>query len=152
MVLDNIKNCEIYYGMHPEFKKAFDFIKKAVEEKYEIGRYEIDGEKMYALVQVYDTLNLDETFYEGHEKYIDIQYVGGNYEAFGVIDRSKATIKDEYNKDKDVAFFEKSEDASYVVANDGDFCIFYPQDIHCPKVAHNNTPVTVNKIVVKVLL
>lgn len=152
MVFDNINNCEIYYGMHPNFKKAFDFIKKAAANEYSVGRYEIDGDKIYAMVQDYETLVIDETFFEGHKKYIDIQYVGSSYEVMGLLDVSKATIKEEYNKDKDVAFFEKSDEASYLVAKDGDFCIFYPQDIHSPKVAYNNIPSNVKKIVVKVLI
>ena len=150
MVFDNIKNCEIYYGMHPNFKKAFDFIKKAITEEYSVGRYEIDGDSIYAMVQDYETLVIDETFFEGHQKYIDIQYVDKGYEVLGVIDASKTTVKDEYNKEKDVAFFNKNEEASYCIAKDGDFCIFFPQDIHSPKVAYKNIPSDVKKIVVKV--
>ncbi len=41
MVFDNLKNCELYYGMHPRFREAFDFIKKATAENLEIGKYEI---------------------------------------------------------------------------------------------------------------
>ena len=28
MIFDNIKNCEMYYGLNKGFKAAFDFIKK----------------------------------------------------------------------------------------------------------------------------
>ena len=32
MIFDNIRNCKLYYGVNERFEKAFDFIKKAVEE------------------------------------------------------------------------------------------------------------------------
>ena len=51
MIFDNIRNCKMYYGVNERFEKAFDFIKKAVEENLEVGKYEIDGKEVYALVQ-----------------------------------------------------------------------------------------------------
>lgn len=45
MVFDNLSNCELYYGMHPRFQEAFDFIKKAIAENLEPGKYEIDGKQ-----------------------------------------------------------------------------------------------------------
>ena len=32
MIFDNLKNCSLYYAVHKNFKKAFDFIIKAVKE------------------------------------------------------------------------------------------------------------------------
>ena len=32
MIIDNLKNCGLYYGAHKRFEAAFDFIKKAEEE------------------------------------------------------------------------------------------------------------------------
>ena len=46
MIIDTLKNCEIYYGVHPLFEKAFDFIKKACAEKLPVGKYEIDGKNL----------------------------------------------------------------------------------------------------------
>ena len=55
MILDNINNCSMYSCMHKYFETAFDFIKKAVAENYAVGKYEIDGENLYASVQEYNT-------------------------------------------------------------------------------------------------
>lgn len=39
MIFDNIENSEKYVAIDENFKKAFDFIKKAVTENYPSGRY-----------------------------------------------------------------------------------------------------------------
>lgn len=150
MIFDNIKNCEKYFGVNKRFEKAFDFIKKAVEENLEVGKYEIDGKEIFALVQNYDSKLKENSVFEGHENYIDIQFVIEGREMLGVIEVSKADVKIEYNPEKDVTFYHESENASYLIANSGDFCIFYPHDIHSPGVAFNNSPSNVRKIVVKV--
>lgn len=150
MIFDNIKNCKMYYGVNPKFEKAFEFIKKAVEENKEIGKYEIDGKDIYAIVQNYDSKLMENSKFEGHQNYIDIQYIIDGCEMLGVMEISNAVIKDEYNAEKDCAIYEKSDIASYCVANQGDFCVFYPHDIHNPGVAYNNVPSNIKKIVVKV--
>ncbi len=150
MIFDNIKNCEMYYGVNSKFEKAFEFIKKAIEENLEIGKYEIDGKEIYASVQNYDSKLKENCSFEGHENYIDIQYIVEGCEVMEFLDISKAVIRDEYNPQKDVTFYKESEIASYCVVEQGNFCIFYPHDIHRPGVALNNLPSNVKKILVKV--
>lgn len=150
MIFDNIKNCEMYYAVNSKFEKAFDFIKKAVAENYEVGKYEIDGKEIYAMVQNYDSKLKENCKFEGHNNYIDIQYIVDGRELMGCIDISKATSGEEYNTEKDVKKYDVSDIASYCVAEKGEFCIFYPHDIHGPSMAFDNIPSNVTKIVVKV--
>ena len=150
MIFDNIRNSKLYYGVNPKFEKAFDFIEKAVKENFDVGRYEIDGNDIYALVQSYDSKLIKDSKSEGHKNYIDIQYIITGCEMMGCFEISNAVISEEYNTEKDVAFYKSSDKISYCVANQGDFCIFFPQDIHAPGVAYNNTPSSIQKIVVKV--
>jgi len=150
MIFDNIKNCNMYYGLHDGFEKAFDFIKRAVKEDLETGKYEIDGDKIYAFVQNYNSKLMEDSFFEGHEKYIDIQYILDGCEMLGYMDISKSVLKEKYDDKKDVTFYEKGDKATYCIANKDDFCIFYPWDIHSPGVSCNNVPSDVKKIVVKV--
>ena len=150
MIFDNIKNCEMYYGINPKFEKAFDFIKKALKEDLEVGKYEIDDKDIYAVVQSYESKLEENSKFEGHENYIDIQYIINGREMMGSVDIAKAVIKTEYNPEKDVTFYENSDAALYAVAEDGDFCIFWPHDIHRPGMAYKNVPENIKKIVVKV--
>lgn len=140
----------MYYGLNPKFVKAFAFIQKATEAKLESGKYLIDGEEIYAFVQNYVSILKENSIFEGHQKYIDIQYVMEGCEVLGFLEVSKAVVKDEYNAETDASFYKESDIVSYCVANQGDFCIFYPHDIHSPRLAYNNVPSNVKKIVVKV--
>ncbi len=150
MIFDNIKNCKMYYGLNPKFEKAFDFIKKVATENTEVGKYEIDGKDIYAMVQSYQSKLEENCKFEGHENYIDIQYIVKGHEMMGTVDISRATVKTPYNPEKDVTFYENSDLASYCQAQDGDFCIFYPHDIHRPGMACENIQSDVKKVVVKI--
>ncbi len=150
MVIDNLKNCKLYFSMHKNFEKAFEFIKKAVDENLPVGKYEIDGKELYASVQEYNSKLRADAKAEGHNNYIDIQFVVSGVEAADVFDIDKATSKTEYNSDKDVRFYEDIDGANYCVINAGEYGIFFPHDIHKPGQSINETPAPVKKIVVKV--
>ena len=149
MIFDNIRNCKLYYGANEKFEKAFEFIKKATDENYPVGKYELDGDSLYAMVQEYTTKPKSEAKYEAHEKYIDIQYMLSGIEEIAVFDIGGAEIEDEYNPEYDAAFYKAKEKMTVSVLEAGDFGIFYPNDIHRPGISYKeNLPV--RKIVVKV--
>lgn len=150
MIIDTLKNCECYYGVNARFEKAFDFIKNAVKENLPVGKYEIDGTDVYAMVQEYDTKLPDEAKFEAHKKYIDIQYIISGTEKMEVTDISKAKPNTEYNTEKDVIFFEDVDMATAGVFTDEEYAVFFPQDVHKPGMANDNIRATVRKIVVKV--
>ncbi len=150
MIFDNIKNCKMYYGVNSKFEKAFEFIQKAVDENLEESKYEIDGKDIHAIIQSYDSKLIENSRFEGHENYIDIQFIAEGCEMMGVMEAENAVIKDEYNPEKDVAFYHDNPIASYCTTQSGDFCIFYPHDIHRPGIALNNTPSKIKKIIIKV--
>lgn len=150
MIFDNLKNCENYYGINKNFEKAFDFIKKAVSENLPAGEYEIDGKDLYASVQEYTSKTKENGRFEGHRKYIDIQYIISGIESIEVIDISKATANTEYNDVNDVEFYDDTDKACKCVIESGEFAIFLLNDIHKPGMAFENNPSPIKKIVVKV--
>lgn len=150
MICDNLKNCETYFGANSRFAQAFAFIKAAVAENYPTGRYEIDGDNLYALVQEYNAKLVADSKFEGHKRYIDIQYIISGEELMKVADISKVSAITEYDAAKDCMFFGNTDDASVLVVQQGEYAVFFPNDIHMPGVARNETPSPVRKIVVKV--
>ena len=152
MVYDSIKNCKTYYGMHKNFEKAFDFIKKAVSENLAVGKYELDGKELFASVQEYDSKTDEQAKNEAHKNYIDIQYVVSGTEIIESVEIEKATPNTEYNAEKDVMFYKKSEDAVILTLTAGEYAILFPQDVHRPGLCVDGNPAPVKKIVVKVKL
>lgn len=150
MICDKLNNAEIYYSLNDKFPAAFDFIKTAIKENYDLGKYEIDGNNLYAIVQEYVSKPLSEGVYEGHEKYIDIQFIISGVEQIGVADISKLKAKTEYNAENDFCLYEDIKDDSNLVLGENDFAVFFPHDLHKPGLAFENNPTAIKKIVVKV--
>ena len=149
MIYDHLKNSAAYTACHPLFPQAFAFIERACREDLPIGRYEINGDRLFAMVQEYDTKEPSACRFEGHRRYIDVQYMVSGIEGMGVMEVSCAETETEYNVEKDVAFFAPAEDATLLAVKGGEFALFYPHDVHRPGMAMG-TPAPVRKIVVKI--
>ncbi len=150
MIFDNIKNCELYYGINKRFEKAFDFIKKACEENFDIGRYEIDGKNLYAMVQEYNTKESKDGKFESHKNYIDIQHIISGSEKMEVTAISGLKPRGDYNQEKDVIFYEDTDDVTVGLFRAGEYAVFFPHDAHKPNLLTDNAVAAVKKIVVKV--
>lgn len=150
MIFDTLNNSKIYYPLHKNFEKAFDFIKKALTDNLSAGKYEIDGKELYANILEYDTKLDQDGKAEGHRNYIDIQFIVWGEEVIKAVDISKAQLKSEYNEIKDVEFYHDSDKFITSLLESGEYGIFFPHDVHKPSIAVNDKPTPVKKIVVKV--
>ena len=53
MIFDRIENSAKYANSHKGFAEGFAFLEKAVAENLPVGRYEIDGDNIFAFIQEY---------------------------------------------------------------------------------------------------
>ncbi len=150
MIFDTLQNCEKYYALHTGFDQAFAFIKKAVAENYAVGKYEIDGRKIHASIQEYNSKAEADAKFEGHRKYIDIQYIASGAEIMQVVDIQKASLKTDYNQEKDVEFYHDTDKAGNTLVEAGEYGIFFPNDIHKPGLSVLGNSAPVKKILVKI--
>lgn len=150
MIFDRIENSTNYAALGEDLAEGFDFIKKAVSEDLPVGKYEIDGTRVFAMIQEYTSKPHDAAVFEAHRKYTDIQYVISGIEEIGVCDISKGTVKTEYSDETDAAFYEKNDKGGKIVLESGDFAVFFPNDLHMPGLAFEGKICNVKKIVVKV--
>ena len=150
MIFDSMKEWHRYADLYPRFREGFGFIEKAMKEDYPAGTYEISGRDLYAAIQEYETRPAEKCLYEGHEQYIDIQYILSGCERMDVTDRGDAVLRTPYDGARDVAFYENGSDAAVLLVDAGKYAVFFPNDIHKPGQAPNGVPGAVRKIVVKV--
>ena len=148
MISDIIKNRNLYTAISPRIKTALEYIAKTNFSLIEPGRTDLEGPNLYILVQEYDSLPKEQAKWECHKKYIDIQYIAEGTELIGFTNIGNMEVTQEYNKDKDVAFL--SGEGDYLTLKKGSFGIFFPEDAHQPKVAPDNIPGKVKKVVVKI--
>lgn len=146
MIYDLISNKDLYVNLGEKFKKAFDFIVKGTEEDIAVGKYEIDGDDVYASVSEYDTKT--EGNYEGHIDYIDVQYILKGHEEIYWKNINDCTLIKDYTPDKDVKIY-SAENPVVLDMPAGAFAIFYPTDAHAPNRAYKEVS-HVKKIVVKI--
>ena len=139
---------ESYYGNSERWKDAFRFLSEKDLAHLEPGRYDIDGDNLYATISNYMTKDPDSAYFEAHRKYIDIQYVISGKEIIGIAKPVAAKdVITPYDTTRDIEFL-TVEKASYRLATPHDFFIFFPDDLHKPGLKDSiSSPVT--KLVIK---
>lgn len=146
MIIDTLANAHKYYSLNPGFEKGFEFIKNLGTSTPEPGKFPIDGPELHASVSLKDGVKREEAKFEAHNNYIDIQYCPEGTEEIGWSPREKVQNPTaDYNAEKDVTFFKDAPDM-YFCLKEGQFAIFYPEDVHAPMIAEG----PVRKVVVKV--
>ena len=149
MIIDVLENANLYLELNGKFKKAFNFLRNIDLLKLEIGKYEIEGNNIYAIVDNYFTRSKEEGLWEAHRRYIDIQFVVKNKEQMGYASLGQMQNCTEYDQEKDILFFKGT--GSYFIIPADTFVILTPQDVHMPGIAIEKSE-AVKKIVIKVLV
>lgn len=147
MIFDKLNNAHLYFPLGERLTKALQYLKETDFTNLEAGKYEIDGENIFAVVSEYNTKPLSAGKWEAHKKYIDIQYIVSGKEKLGFTESEKVIVMEEYNEDSDYTIYKG--DGNFLIADEKYFAIFFPTDIHMPGMAIN-IPKQVKKVVLKV--
>ena len=150
MIISTLSTCERYYALGEGFKKAFEFLKNNDIGNMELGRHDIDGDKVYILVQQYVSKTIDHCGLEAHSKYADVHYVAEGFEYLGYtsLERAGKPIT-AYDPKADAVFFEK--ECQYILLQKDDIAIVFPEDAHMPQ-KKALVPTPVRKACIKVLV
>ena len=148
MIVDRIENKNLYVNLSLEIRAALNYLAETDLPALAPGRYDIDGDKVFALVQEYETIPEEQGKWECHRKYADIQFIVEGTEQIGYASVTGMKVATAYNPDKDISFLTGRGD--YVTLNRGFFGIYFPGDAHQPKIAPGNAPGKVKKVVVKI--
>lgn len=151
MIVGHIDNIEQEKALYPLLlQKGLRFLHETDFAKLPIGRAEIDGDNMFALIQEYQPDIKENRKAETHAKYIDIQYVVSGEEIMGYANLTAAAqIAENRLADKDAIFYKDLQDETDVKILPGMYAIFFPWDIHRPGCVLKPGSV-VKKVVVKI--
>lgn len=132
--------------------KGLEFLKNTALAELELGRHEIDGDNVYALVQEYQTLPKAEKKVEAHRKYIDIQYIVAGAEVIGYgLDSPQNEVTEDKLAEKDAIFYKNIAGEMDLILSKGMYAVLFPTDIHRPGCNYGAGG-PVRKVVVKVAL
>jgi YhcH/YjgK/YiaL family protein len=148
MIIDLLSNAHLYYNQGPLFRKAFEYLAQTDLSKVEKGKYELDGQDLFAIVNEYDTISPDNEQMESHKKYIDIQYIVSGAERIGHDLLQGQTPSKAYDEEKDFMLFGEKP-TFFSVLQQGMFAVFFPHDLHMPNIKVD-APSFVKKVVIKV--
>jgi len=149
MIIDTLAQASCYEPLHAGFKAAFDFLRDTDLSSLAQGRTEIDGDRLFALTQSYETRSVAGGKLEAHRKYIDIQFIVSGEEHIGYAPLGDQPASAPFDTGKDIGFYHG--DAGFVKLSAGMFAVFFPHDAHLPG-RHLGVPSQVKKVVLKVML
>ena len=91
MIFDDLKNITFYKGIHPNLDKAIDYLYQHRKDSFELGKYDIDGDKIFLVVQENVLNQAENDQFEHHKNYADLHLLveGHEYSSYG------SRIKDE---------------------------------------------------------
>jgi biofilm protein TabA len=150
MIVTDLNAIDHQVLMTPSLRKAFDFLRNRDIQTLPDGRVDIDGEKVFALVQRYETERTGSPKFECHRKYIDVQFIAMGEEVIGWASAGAMTVTEAYDGKKDICFGTVAAGKwTPVHLLAGQIMVLWPEDAHAPKCAAGG-PARVMKIVVKV--
>jgi len=147
MIIDTIGNAAKYFSAHPLFAQAFKYIRDTDLANAPDGKADIsEGVKAIFSNAAGKTKEASLAKFECHNKNIDIQLCIKGIETIGWKPREKCvTPNGDYNSEKDVQFYHDAPDTFFQLT-DGQFAIFFPEDVHAPMIGEGS----IKKLVIKV--
>ena len=147
-VADSLANIGAYAKIGKNFAKAIEFLQRRDLMRLPNGRYELDGENAYAMVQEVTLKAWGTGRPEVHHAYFDIQLPLSGEETIGV-GRFDPTTPGEFDEEKDIGFYDVPVEPLALCP--GQFVILYPGVCaHAPCCSEDAAGMTIRKIVIKV--
>lgn len=148
MIYDTFENMNQYCGEGESLRKALEFA-KSFDRTRPDGRYEIDGDNIFANVMSYTTRAAEELKFESHKNHIDVQLLLEGKELMDVYLGTDLEVDTPYSEEGDATLFKAPKQFSTVVLKPGRFAAVFPDDLHQPS-RFIEVPRPVRRMVIKV--
>lgn len=136
-----------FFANKATWDKAFEFMQKNDLQNMAPGKYPIDGDQVFASITEMVDKPFENTKWESHKKYIDIQYIIKGKEKIGEASFENEKVTSPYNVAHDIANYEIAKGKFYT-ADPSTFYLFFPSTTHRPNIMV--TDEKVKKLVIKI--
>ena len=126
MIVAKLQNKAEYYGIHPELDKALDCLTPEFLENAAAEKTLLDGENLFVTKFHLETVPEEETFFEAHKKYLDIQVVTQGAERVEIAHPDTLTLTEQRG---DFYGYTGAGEQT-VFLRPGNFLIVFPGDAH----------------------
>ncbi len=114
------------------------------------GRYHLRN-GMYYSVDSYETNQGRDRLYESHKLYVDIQIAIEGSEIIKIIDTSKLSVCESYDRLADITFYYNDIDGTDIELNSGEAIMLMPDDAHIPGICtKSSVKERIKKAVIKI--
>lgn len=132
MIFSTPEDADRLAVLHPLFPQLFAYLRANDPATLAAGRHDLDGERLFAIVEHAQGRPRAQAPLEAHRRYIDLQLVLSGEEAMGW--RSLGQCRQpcgDHDAARDIRFFDDAP-AAWIDVPPGHFCIFFPEDAHAP--------------------
>jgi biofilm protein TabA len=157
-----LEDCAAQTAGHPGFEVAFQFLEGVVRGTHEAAqtlaalpegqnhRVDLDGDRVYALLQHARTRPRQDQQMEAHRDYADVQFALGDGEAMEVVPLEGLAVTRPYTAESDAELYAMPAEGSRLLMGNGTCAVLYPNDAHAPLQARDGIPQFSRRVVVKV--
>lgn len=146
MITDMLSQLSRCRGIHKNLDTAIDWLETHDFAALPDGRTAIDGEHVFLHVMEADLRNAQDTPFEYHHRYADLQIdlTGSEFWEWSAADEPESAFDDS----ADVGFVSGTAHASGILG-EGRFALFLPRELHKPSCLHTDCT-HVRKAVIKI--
>lgn len=132
MIIGLVSDATTKPSIFPAFlARAMQAVQKIDLRTIEPGRHELDGDKLFILIQDVETRTFDESKSEVHGKYADIQMPLTATERYGyALPQTGLVAIEDFLESRDCAFYKDVKNESFVDVEPGSFVFFAPGELH----------------------
>ena len=149
MIFGNIKNLHEYDYLPVDIKKCFEYASSNNLLDFEKGSYKIDGNNLFVNIVEYETIDVENRFWEAHKNYLDLHLMLDGKEQIDVNFIGNMEEKEFVEKDDFLPL--EGDKNGHVILEKDDFLICYPNDAHRTAVKVNN-PKKIKKAIFKIII
>lgn len=144
MIHAKLKDAAAYRGIHPLLDKALELMSPEYLAQVPYDTRYIEGEDLYVTRFDYETIPLEESFFEAHRLYLDIHVMIRGSERVDISHPDTLSLYE--NKADFYAYHGNAEQT--LTLREGDFLVVFPGDAHRIKVSIGQSQ-SVSKVVFK---
>ena len=149
MIYDIREHLQLYKGISANMACAIEYLIKTDFSQLQAGKYQVDGDRVFALVQDPTTYLKEQAKWESHNAYIDIQYMLCGEEIIGSQKTEFLRISEPFREGNDIAFYSDNGEGFFSLLKPGSFVVCFPTDAHMPLICPNQ-PQKIKKVIMKV--
>ena len=147
MIFAKLTDAADYRGIHPRLDRVIDCLNEEFLHQVGTQTQKLEDDLLYVTRFDYETIPLEEAFFEAHKKYLDVHLMVSGAERVDISHPDVLTLFDH----KDDFYAYQGEAEQTLLLTPGSFLVVFPGDAHRIKVQVEG-PENVSKVVFKLLV